>query len=252
MKKLSYKKIINKLSLLLLRGLPAGKAGTPKQSDTNVSSRPKWRDPFLYLLSKRSSRPPTIRRNPQDDGYVRSPRPFGARDDKYRHALKNINNLSYKKGFTFLEILLAATLFSAAMVGIIGAASSSMAAIGGAQRIRAINGAIRDTNESLSAEIKAARCVSVADNKLQIQGDGCVGTVKTIYVDDAGRLVVEANGNKSYLSSVNIKLRQIDEKSPVFAATDNRLVNVALKFETRDQKEKVSTDYRTAITRRLW
>ena len=163
-----------------------------------------------------------------------------------------MKKLTYKKGFTFLEILLAATLFSAAMVGIIGAASSSMAAIGGAQRIRAINGAIRDTNESLSAEIKAARCVSVADNKLQIQGDGCVGTVKTIYVDDAGRLVVEANGNKSYLSSVNIKLRQIDEKSPVFAATDNRLVNVALKFETRDQKEKVSTDYRTAITRRLW
>ena len=163
-----------------------------------------------------------------------------------------MKKLSYKNGFTFLEILLAATLFSAAMVGVIGAASSSMAAIGGAQRIRAINGAIRDANESLASEIKAARCVSIADNKLQIKGDNCVGTLKTIYVDGAGRLVIEANGTKSYLSSVNIKIERIDEKSPIFAVTDNRLVNIAIQFATQDQKEKVSTDYRTAITRRLW
>jgi len=57
--------------------------GTPRQSDTLVSSRPTWRDPFLNKTDKGSSRRPSGA--PQDDDYIRAPRPFGTRDDKHEN-----------------------------------------------------------------------------------------------------------------------------------------------------------------------
>jgi len=167
-----------------------------------------------------------------------------------------MGKLKIKKGFSLLELLISATLFSAAMIGIIATVTTSISTINKSQNIKKLNGAARDFNQFLSKEIKSAKCLDVpADNsqKLEIKDEECINTKKTILIDKNGQLVIEAGNQKmENILSNKIRVSQIEKNKKIFEVDENSLVSIKIKFILSNNDDKESLIYETSIARRRW
>lgn len=158
-----------------------------------------------------------------------------------------------RKGFSLIELLLAAVLFSGAMVSVIALVSSNINTINQSQKIKKFNSAIRNFNEYLTSDIEKAECIKGSEDglKIFIYDKDCVNLQKSISVDSEGTFEEESknNGQQSLLPDV-IKIINFDNKK-LFTVSDDSLVIIKARFIFRGDVP-MESDYQTAIARRRW
>lgn len=157
-----------------------------------------------------------------------------------------------KKAFTLLEVMLAATLFSAAMISAIAIISSGLTTIKQAQNIKEINAVIRSLNQELSGAIMRADCVTSSQNdEAVLLWDKKCSDLKLIYGIKDGRLYRQVIGEEpQYLSSDNVSLIKRNDK-PIFSASGNNLLTVELTAESKNKPTSL-VEYQVSFATREW
>lgn len=158
-----------------------------------------------------------------------------------------------KNAFTLLELLFAAMLFSAAMVGIVAVVSSSITTVHYAQQTKHINSTVRNLNNSLTDIVSNAQCITTEDNNQLVIWDADCTNIEMTILLNGGKLTLEPKSSeKTYLTPDDIVVSNIEGK-PLFSVRDKRLVSLNIKLESRaDNSNIISSEYMSTYTIRGW
>jgi type II secretory pathway pseudopilin PulG len=158
---------------------------------------------------------------------------------------------SKKPAFTLIEILVATTVFVAAMSIVAAIMVSSTKAISRALATKKLSGYVRDVNERLSDEMRMTSSITVSPDGKSVNLSQPGNVTKVLVLDTTNnnkKITLDGKNLLSSDTSVKISAEAGQSAFTNVDGTANRTLRLKLNFST--EKGDKAMDYETMLTAR--